>query len=385
MQIRMLIDAEESDLHACVVVDSLVQGRAMGGIRMTDLVTAGEVAELARRMTLKLALAGLDVGGAAGGITCGLPRGPERDRVLAEFGRAVAPLLHGGIYLGIDQGLNDRDRDLLFEAADFTPTEFLASHLPCSWQELRARCHDITGFGVCEAIDQAVNALSLREDRRNVTVQGYGNVGQAVADGLTDRGLHVVAVADREGTVSCPEGLPLQALKNATDAAGTIDRSLLPAGLLLDVRPDAWLDIDADVLVLAAGGNAVTEAEAPRVRAALVAEGGNCACTAEAQRLLAKRGVAVLPDIVVNVGGAASTALLLTGTVPKGDGAGAALDTDALVGWMYEEIGDWIRCNVSDLLEIAEESGVSLVDAAQELAEQRLRERTLRSTASSRV
>lgn len=366
MQIRVFIDNEETDLHAFVIVDSLNQGRAMGGTRMTPGVTPDEVAELARKMTLKLSIADLGIGGAKAGITCGLPLGPERDAHIAEFGRAVAPLLQGGLYLGGDQGISHRDRDLFFEAAGFDATKSTpAGELPCSWAELWKRCSDVTGYGVCEGIEEGAQLLKLRQSCRTVAIQGFGCVGNAVATGLTARGFTVVAVADRFGTVSHPDGLPLAELLEATDASGTIDRSRLPEGLTLDSGPDAWLDVDADILVLAAGGDAVTEANAHRVRARLVAEGGNCTVTPDAQRQLAARGVTVLPDIVVNVGGAAVTGLLLTGAVPAG------FDVDTLVEWLYLEVGLRIRRGVVDLLDIVDHTGALPMDAAQRLADQR--------------
>ncbi|WP_405014662.1 Glu/Leu/Phe/Val dehydrogenase dimerization domain-containing protein [Kitasatospora sp. NBC_01539] len=376
MKIRVFVDNDESDLHAFVIVDSLAQGRAMGGTRMTPGVTPDEVAELARKMTMKLALAGLDIGGAKAGIVCGLPLGAERDRVLAEFGKAVSPLLHGGLYLGGDQGISHRDRDVFFDAAGFDATLATPADdgLPCSWAELWKKCSDVTGFGVCEGIDQGVDSLGIRGECRTVAIQGFGCVGSAVAAGLTARGFTVVAVADREGTVSAPEGLPLEALLAATDSAGTIDRSRLPEGLCLDSAPDAWLDVDADILVLAAGGDAVTEANAHRVRAKLLAEGGNCTCTPGAQDALDARGVKVLPDIVVNTGGAAVTGLLLTGQAP----AEALADADALTAWLYREVGRRIRRSVDDLLALAEANGSRLMDAAAELAADRLAGRTAR-------
>src|SRR5215211_5883088 len=91
------------DADAWVVVDDLVEGMAMGGTRMTTSVTEAELAELARAMTHKLALVDLPIGGAKAGIR---PRGPVTDRagLMRAFGRAAAPLLHGGVYLGCDLG-----------------------------------------------------------------------------------------------------------------------------------------------------------------------------------------------------------------------------------------------------------------------------------------
>ena len=55
-------------VDAVVVVDNVALGPAIGGVRMRPEVTAGEVARLARAMTVKNALAGLPHGGGKSGI-----------------------------------------------------------------------------------------------------------------------------------------------------------------------------------------------------------------------------------------------------------------------------------------------------------------------------
>ena len=360
-QLQVLIEDDEHELSAFVVVDSLQDGRAMGGTRMTGTVTPGEVAGLARRMTQKLALADVPIGGAKAGIVCGLPPGPERDHRLEAFGRAIAPLLHGGVYLGSDQGISHRDRDVFFASAGYDVcTEPAVAGIGCPWPELWRRCRYVTGFGICEGISAAVDSGLLAGDG-TVAVQGFGAVGRGVAGGLAERGLRVVAVADRYGTLSSPGGLPLAEVMAATDDHGTVDRAALPAGVGTDSEPEAWLDVDADLLVLAAGGDAVHAGNADRVRARLVAEGGNYSCTAEAHRLLAARGVPVLPDFVVNVGAAAVTGLMLTGAAP------VAKPLDEVVAWLHDQVRTRIRRNVVRLLDLDPARQRPLIELAEDL------------------
>ncbi len=368
VQLRISISDPDTELRAYVVVDSLRDGRAMGGTRMTENVDLDEVAGLAHAMTLKLALAGLPIGGAKAGITCGLPAGPERDRRIAEFGQAVEPLLRGGIYLGADQGITHRDRDLFFAAADFDVCEGTIPNLPCGWAELWRHCDSITGFGVCQAIYAAVDAIDRLGDCRTVAIQGFGLVGRAVARDLSAKGYQVLAVADRHGTVAAKDGLDVTALLAATDSAGTIDRSRLPAGTRYGSEPDAWLDIDADVLVLAAGGDAVRVDNVERVRARIVVEGGNLACTEEAAEKLAARGVPVLPGIVANCGGAAVTGLLLLGSAPR---TGCA---EELAAWLFDQVGRRIRDNIATLAQRSRTDPRPLDQIARDLAVERLRE-----------
>ncbi|HEX8092813.1 Glu/Leu/Phe/Val dehydrogenase dimerization domain-containing protein, partial [Jatrophihabitans sp.] len=274
---------DTDSLTGWVVVDSLVDGMAMGGTRMTGSVTEREVCDLAAAMTVKLALAGLRIGGAKAGIVS-VPE--HRDQVLRAFGRSVAPLLHGGVYLGCDQGTTHDDRDLFFAAAGFDVVRKPGiTRLRSDWTELWTHLKDITGYGVAES---ALETLRLRADDRlrRVAIQGFGTVGRSVAKNLEAHGHRIVAVADILGTVSAPAGLPIARLLEITDPAGTIDRAQLPDSVTVLSEPEAWLDVDADVLVLAAGGAAIREDNLSRLRADVVVEGGNLCCTAAAKRSL---------------------------------------------------------------------------------------------------
>lgn len=344
----------ERGADAWVVVDDMVEGMAMGGTRMTVTVTEGELAGLARAMTHKLALVDLPIGGAKAGIR---PRGPVADRaaLMRSFGRAAAPLLHGGVYLGCDQGTRYADRDAYFAAAGY---EFAqapgARRLNIDWAQFWRSIVDITGFGVAMATLGALQAAGAR-GRQRVTIQGFGTVGRSVAWHLSAHGHRVVAVADAYGTVADPAGLPVAELVRGTSADGTLDRGGLPASVRLDGRDRAWLDVDADVLVLAAGAAALDERVAPAVRARMVVEGGNMSCTVPARRWLLRAGRTVLPGVVVNVGAAAVVGCVLTGLAPAG------LALPQLVAWLREWVVAKITRNCALVQELAASGSVDPV------------------------
>ncbi|MER6910526.1 Glu/Leu/Phe/Val dehydrogenase dimerization domain-containing protein [Streptomyces sp. NPDC000594] len=333
------VDLPGSGARGWVVVDSLVDGLAMGGTRMTPTVTERELTALARAMTHKLALVGLPIGGAKAGIAPGPGATAERHTVLRAFGRATAPLLHGGVYLGCDQGTTYADRHMVFEAAGYDVTRRPgATRLTVGWGELWDHMADITGYGVAVAVLGALRAAGTRAPQR-VVVQGFGTVGRAVAHHLAARGHRVVAVADVRGTVEDPRGLPVAELIAHTGGDGTIDRTRLPTAVRVHGPGRAWLAVDADVLVLAASPAAVDEEAVPGVRAGLVVEGGNLSCTGPARRLLRESGHTVLPDVVVNVGGAAATGCVLAGLAPSD------LPLPRLSAWLRAWVADRITAN----------------------------------------
>jgi glutamate dehydrogenase (NAD(P)+) len=66
---------------------------------------------------------------------------------------------------------------------------------------------------------------------------------------------------------------------------------------------DTLLTLDVDVLVPAALEAQITAENAGRVRAWAIVEGANAPVTAAADRILAERGVIVVPDVLANAGG----------------------------------------------------------------------------------
>ncbi|MEV6979445.1 Glu/Leu/Phe/Val dehydrogenase dimerization domain-containing protein [Kitasatospora sp. NPDC093806] len=335
-------------LKGWVVVDSLVDGLAMGGTRMTGAVSEEEVAGLARDMTEKFTLAGLRIGGAKAGIVAtDADRDPHtREQTFRTFGRTVKPLLHGGIHLGIDMGVTPADRAVFFDEARYDPRYRLgAPDMPIDWRTYYEPLIDCTGHGVGVAALTALEAAGRTESAR-VVIQGFGAVGRAVARFLQDRGHTIVAVADVQGTISAPS-LPVADLAAITDDFGRIDHTRLPQHVTVTTTPDAWLDVDADLLVLAAQKHALNDDNAHRLRAPLVVEGANIASSAQAREKIAAGGATLVPGVIANIGGAGSAALAVTRKVPFD------LPADARKQWVFDWVADRVRVNTRDLLTIA--------------------------------
>lgn len=310
---------------------------------MTAGVTQEEVAGLARDMTHKFTLAGLPIGGAKAGIVAD---GSDREETFRTFGRTVKPLLHGGIHLGIDMGVTPADRAVFFDEAGYDPRYRLgAPDMPIDWRTYYEPLIDCTGHGVGVAAVTALEA-SGRTGPARVVVQGFGAVGRAVAHFLEERGHTVVGVADVQGTISA-DRLPVADLVAITDEFGKIDRSRLPQDVTVSDEQDAWLDVEADLLILAAQKYAINAENAHRVRAALVVEGGNLSSSADAKDKVRAAGTVLVPGVIANIGGAASAALAVTRVVPFD------LPADARKAWVFDWVGDRVRRNTRDLLEIA--------------------------------
>ncbi|HSJ93169.1 MAG TPA: glutamate dehydrogenase, partial [Gaiellaceae bacterium] len=160
---------------------------------------------------------------------------------------------------------------------------------------------EATGIGVVMVVEGAVDRLGWTLDGARCVVQGYGKVGAIAAAELAARGARVTAVSDIEGGIHAEDGLDLPALDAWLRETGGI------AGFAGSraVTNSELLELDCDVLVLAATERQVTETNAGLISARLVAEGANGPTTLEADEILFARGIPVLPDILTNAGGVA--------------------------------------------------------------------------------
>ncbi|WP_406457379.1 glutamate dehydrogenase [Streptomyces sp. NBC_00876] len=306
-----------------LVVDRLVRGVSSGGLRMRPGCTLDEVAGLARGMTMKEALhfdadrtgaRYIPLGGAKGGIDCD-PRDPAAYGVLVRYLRAMRPYIESIWTTGEDLGLTQDLVDRAAAEAGLVSTVQAVYPLLDDESGARRRLADafaldvdgigldelVGGCGVAESALAALDRAGVAHGDARVAVQGLGTMGGATARFLSRAGLRVVAVADIKGTIANPAGLDVEALLAARDAHGAVDRGALRAADR-ELPAADWLAQDAEVLVPAAVSYAVDATNQARIRARWVVEAANMPVLPEAEALLARRGITVLPDVVVNSG-----------------------------------------------------------------------------------
>ncbi|MEU0689602.1 Glu/Leu/Phe/Val dehydrogenase dimerization domain-containing protein [Streptomyces uncialis] len=301
-----------------LVVDRLVRGVASGGVRMREGCTLEEVAGLARGMTMKEALhydpkaRYVPLGGAKGGIDCD-PRHPDAYGVLVRYLRAMRPYIESCWATGEDLGLTQDTVERAAAEAGLTSTVQAVYPLLDDEEAARERLTDAFacevdgigldelagGCGVAEAVLSALDDARMPYEGTRVALQGLGTMGGATARFLSQAGLTVVAVADVRGTIVNPSGLDVEALLRARDSFGTVDRAVLREGDR-EMPGDAWLAVDTDVLVPAALSYVIDCTNQHRVTARWIVEAANMPVLPAAESLLTTRGIAVMPDVVVN-------------------------------------------------------------------------------------
>jgi glutamate dehydrogenase (NAD(P)+) len=280
------------------------RGPMKGGLRYHPTVNMDEAQGLAALMTWKTAVVDLPYGGAKGGIAVDpallTPR--EQERLTRRFVQQIHDII------GPQRDIPAPDVNTNAQVMAWIMDEYSRMHgfspavvtgKPVELFGSKGR-EEATGRGVVLALEEYLKDAGQGTVRgKTFAVQGFGNVGSWTCRFLHERGGRLVAVSDTRGGVYAPEGIDVAALLEHDRAARTV--SGFAAGE--PISNEALLQLDVDVLVPAALGGVITEANAVDVRATIVLEAANAPTTPRADEILQTRGVTVLPDIWVNAGG----------------------------------------------------------------------------------
>lgn len=301
---------EESGLHGYLAIHSVRSGLSFGGMRISPTVTKEVVVQLAQSMHLKYAGHGLAVGGTKGGIISP-PDHPQIFDRIAAFARKLRDELQSCAIVGKDMGASNELLDHLYGALGMPQlglvTRRFGQKTPERIRDLVGYHVGMTGRGVTRAVVAACQHIGLELRGARVALQGMGVVSRGAIGYLAERGALVVAVSDREGAITHPDGLPAEALLAATSPGGIVDRDALTAGasgIQLGHR-DLLIGADADVLILAADSFTVTRDLSASIKAQLIVEGANLAIFEDARDAIHEAGQIVVPDVIASSSSAA--------------------------------------------------------------------------------
>jgi len=279
-------------------------GPFKGGIRYHPDVTLDEITALAMLMTWKCALMGLPYGGAKGGIPCdprAMSRG-ELERMTRRYTSEIFLIIGPDMdILAPDLGTDEQIMAWIMDTYSMqrgvtVPGVVTGKPLLLGGSLGRGQA---TGRGVYYVAVEAAKLLGLTLEGARVAVQGFGNVGRTVAHQLKQEGCRVVAVTGSRGGRYQPDGLDLDRLVAHVAGGGRLEDC--PEGDR--ITNTELLEVPCEILVPAAVSGQITEANAHRIRARIMAEGANAPTTPMADMILRELGVLVIPDILANAGG----------------------------------------------------------------------------------
>jgi valine dehydrogenase (NAD+) len=282
---------EASGLRAIIAIHSTALGPALGGTRFypyaDEAAALSDVLNLARGMSYKAALAGLDLGGGKA-VIIGDPATTKTEALLRAYGRFVQSL-RGRYITACDVGTYSEDMDVVARECDFV-TGRTTAHGGAGDSSV------LTAYGVFEGMRAAaektwgVSTLA----GRTVGVAGVGKVGHHLVDHLLDDGARVV-ITD----VSPDAVLRVLDAHPEVRAAGSAEELVADA---------------IDVYAPCALGGALTDDVVSVLQARVVCGAANNQLAHDGvEKLLADAGILYAPDYCVNAGGLIQVADELVG------------------------------------------------------------------------
>ena len=279
------------------------RGPYKGGIRYHQDTEINEVKALAFWMTIKCAVADIPMGGGKGGITVN-PKNlskNELERLSRGWVQKLADIL------GPKKDVPAPDVNTTPEIMDWMADEyekitgdktratFTGKPIEKGGSEGRGPATGLGGFYVFDSLRAQ---LGLPE-KCKVAIQGFGNVGLNAAEIFIQDGHTVVAISDSKGGVYNENGLDLKKLAEHKKNTG----SLTGFENSKNITNEDLLETVCDVLIPAAFENQITEENAGRLNAKVILELANGPVTPEADKILFKKNIPIIPDVLANSGG----------------------------------------------------------------------------------
>jgi len=289
------------------------RGPAKGGIRYHPDVNLSEIKALAFWMACKCAVVNIPFGGGKGGVIVDphtLSRA-ELERLSRGFIQRIAPFIGPDVDVPapdvyttptIMAWMMDEYSNIVRKR---TPAVITGKPIAVGGSLGR---DDATGRGAYYCIKQIEAIRRWKPNSIRVAVQGFGNAGQHVARLLHNDGYRIVAISDSKGGIYSRHAFDVPSLIKEKVSTGRLRPVYCQGDDCEEVEADRitneqLLELDVDLLLPSALENVITQENAPRIKAPVIAELANGPTTPEADEVLRKKGTLVVPDILANAGG----------------------------------------------------------------------------------
>ncbi len=280
------------------------KGTTIGGIRFHPEETIDNVRAHAAWMTWKCALLDLPLGGGKGGVICN-PKEMSQGE-LERLSRTYVDKL--GQFIGPEKDVPAPDVYTNPQIMAWMVDEYsklcaknqfgviTGKPIPLGGSEGRS---DATARGGLYTVREAAQECGVDLSQATIAIQGYGNSGYHAARLATSMlGCKVLACSDSKGGIYNKEGLDPEAV--GIHKAKTSSVINFPG--VKPISNEDLLELDVDILIPAAMENVITEENAGRIKARIIAELASGPATTEADEILHKNGIHVIPDFLCNAG-----------------------------------------------------------------------------------
>lgn len=283
------------------------KGPCKGGIRFHPYTDLDEVKALAAWMTFKCAVVNIPYGGAKGGVTCDPAKlsMAELSRLTRRYTAMILPLIGPEKDIPApDVGTNPQVMAWIMDTFSMFKGYSVPGVVTGKPLELGGSLGrtEATGRGVMFSTLNMLDKLGLEGKNITVAVQGFGNVGSIGARLLQEKGFCIAAISDASCALYKKDGIDIEAAIRYSSNNNKSLEGYTEDGIQI-MTNEALLELDVDILFLAALENQIKQDNADRIRAKIIVEGANGPTTKDADEILADKGIIVIPDILANAGG----------------------------------------------------------------------------------
>jgi glutamate dehydrogenase/leucine dehydrogenase len=263
-----------------------------------------EVKALSMWMTWKCAVVDIPFGGAKGGVICD-PKKMSRIE-LESMTRAYIRAL--GDFIGPMKDIPAPDVYTDSQTMAWIMDEYsrgrrhnvfsiVTGKPPSLGGSLGREC--ATGSGLAFISRETMKYYKMDPKKTTAVVQGFGNLGAVVAERLHEMGVRVIAISDSQGGIYKENGLNPHEIEVHKSKTGSV------VGLkgAKTITNEQLLELRCDLLLPCALENQITNKNADKIKAKIILEGANGPTTPEAEKVLTRKGIMVVPDVLANAGG----------------------------------------------------------------------------------
>lgn len=300
---KAVLDVNGKKYDAWRILHSNALGPGKGGIRYHQNVSEDEVKSLSFWMSLKTALMGLPLGGAKGGVKFNPKEVSEKE--IEIISREYMRKFHEYVGENIDVPAPDvyTNAKIMgymldeFEKIKKRHEPGMITGKPIELGGIKIR-GDATSKGGVIVFKEFLKKTGIDKNKIKIAIQGFGNAGGFLGKMLYDEGFKIIAVSDSKGGVIDDSGLDIDKIKKLKDNYKSVQDSSYKR-----ITNAELLELDCDILILAALENQITNENANNIKCKYILELANGPVSADADDILAKKGIVVIPDILANAGG----------------------------------------------------------------------------------
>ena len=297
-------------LDAGIVIDTLRNGSACGGLRILPDVDLEETKLLARAMTLKFGfILNSSVGGAKSFIK--IPRNCTNEKkceLIRQFATQASQIIKNGVYFPhMDMNCSNEDVNLIYETLKMKMPQMGDSSYYTA----------LTIFS-CIAVAAEYQKLNLNE--LSLVISGFGNVATYLAEEIKNTGIKIIGVSNTKGAIYRENGLDINKLIELRKEHGS---NFLGYYLKNDqefkfLSNKELIAKKCDILVPAARPYSINRKNVSKIKARIISPAANFAYDDYSIGYLHKKGIISFPDFVSSCGGVYGTSLNLKGVSQNG-------------------------------------------------------------------